>query len=156
MVRKLISGGQTGADQCILAVGRRLGIPIGGLVPRGWLTEAGPQPMLGQLGFSQSDSADYRVRTRRNVEQADATLIFATDPASDGTRLTVDHARQLGRPWLLVDPFTAAAADEVRAWLAVTQPAVLNVAGNRESRSPGIAQQAERVLYMALRPQSAS
>jgi hypothetical protein len=33
---------------------------------------------------------------------------------------------------------------------------VLNVAGNRESRSPGIAQQAERVLYMALRPQSAS
>lgn len=153
MVRKLISGGQTGADQCILAVGRRLKIPIGGLVPKGWLTEAGPQPLLGQLGFSESDSADYRVRTRRNVENGDATLIFATDPTSDGTRLTIDHARRLGRPWLLVDPFEAAAREQVRAWLAATQPTVLNVAGNRESRSPGIAQQAERVLYAVLSAQ---
>lgn len=153
MVQKLISGGQTGADQCILAVGRRLKIPIGGLVPKGWLTEAGPQPRLGRLGFRESHSADFRVRTRRNVEQGDATLIFATDPDSDGTRLTIEHAAQRGRPWLLVDPFGAGAVDKVRAWLAATQPAVLNVAGNRESKSPGIAQQAEQVLCAALSPQ---
>ena len=68
MVQRLISGGQTGADQSIVAVGRRLRMPIGGLMPRGWLTEAGAQPHLGRLGFTESVSADYRVRTRQNVE----------------------------------------------------------------------------------------
>ena len=46
MVRKIISGGQTGADQAGLAVAKRLGIPTGGFVPKGFLTEAGPRPDL--------------------------------------------------------------------------------------------------------------
>ena len=151
MLKKLISGGQTGADSCIVAVGRQLGVPIGGEVPKGWLTEQGPDPRLRDLGFSESASADYAVRTRHNVEQADATLVFATAPGSDGTRLTLEHARHTGRPYLLVNPFLPQAEQSVRDWLAVTRPQVLNVAGNRESRSPGIAKQASRVLYGVLR-----
>lgn len=151
MVQRLISGGQTGADQSIVAVGRRLRMPIGGLMPRGWLTEAGAQPQLGRLGFTESVSADYRVRTRQNVEQGDATLVFATESDSDGTRLTLDHARRLGRPCLLVDPFEPTAVEQVRQWLEATQPTVLNVAGNRESRAPGIGRRAEEVLCAALR-----
>ena len=43
MVTKIISGGQTGADQAGLAVAKRLGIPAGGFLPKGFLTEAGPR-----------------------------------------------------------------------------------------------------------------
>jgi hypothetical protein len=46
MVRKIISGGQTGADQAGLAVAKRLGISTGGFMPKGLLTAAGPQPDL--------------------------------------------------------------------------------------------------------------
>ena len=153
MLKRLISGGQTGADSCIVAVGRQLGVAIGGEVPKGWLTEQGPAPRLRGLGFTESASADYAVRTRHNVEQADATLVFASVPDSDGTRLTLQHAQQLGRPYLLVNPFLPHAEQSVRDWLTVIRPQVLNVAGNRESKSPGIAAQAARVLYRALRDQ---
>ena len=44
MIERVISGGQTGADQAGLAVAKRLGIPTGGCMPKGWLTEAGPRP----------------------------------------------------------------------------------------------------------------
>ena len=150
MIRKLISGGQTGADISIVAVGARLGIAVGGLVPKGWRTERGPAPELEQSGFAESDSSDYRVRTRLNVEHGDATLIFATNPDSDGTRLTIDHAQRLGRPCLVLDPFEASAVKRARQWLRDTSPEVLNVAGNRESRSPGIARRVEQILLAAL------
>jgi len=150
MIKKLISGGQTGADSCIVQVGRRLGIATGGLVPRGWKTELGAKPALKRCGFTESSSADYAVRTRQNVEQSDATLIFATNPNSDGTRLTVDHAKKIGKPFLAVNPFAPEAVESVGPWLRAKQPAVLNVAGNRESKAPGIARQAEKVLYAVL------
>ena len=154
MINRLISGGQTGADSCIVQVGKRLGIATGGLVPRGWKTELGAKPALERFGFTESSSTDYAVRTRQNVERSDATLIFATNPDSDGTRLTVDHAKKTGKPFLVVDPFAPGAVEVVIPWLHETQPVVLNVAGNRESKAPGIAAQAGKVLYAALRPQA--
>ena len=150
MVEKLISGGQTGADSCILRVGVGLGIGTGGLVPKGWLTEQGPKPALRRYGFTESDSSDHGVRTCKNVENSDATLIFAIDPDSDGSGLTVDHAKKTGRALLVVNPFDATAAEAVGAWLQAIEPRVLNVAGNRESVAPGIARQSEQVLYAAL------
>ena len=43
---KIISGGQTGADMGALLAARELGIPTGGVAPKGWLTENGPQEEL--------------------------------------------------------------------------------------------------------------
>ncbi len=39
MIKKIISGGQTGADQAALDVAIKLGIPHGGWIPKGRLTE---------------------------------------------------------------------------------------------------------------------
>lgn len=150
MIEKLISGGQTGADISIVSVGKRLNLPIGGTVPKGWMTESGPNPALRGLGFTESDRPGYVSRTLKNIEDADATLVFATDPASDGTRLTLEHANAIGKPNLLVDPFAPSAAESVREWLNTTRPAVLNVAGNRESKSPGIARAVKQVLLLVL------
>lgn len=150
MIKKLISGGQTGADVSIVRVGQHLNIATGGIVPKGWMTEFGPNRTLKKFGFIEADTADYPSRTIRNIEDSDATLVFATDPESDGTRLTIDHAVATGKPHLLVDPFESSAVKKAKEWLEKTCPAVLNVAGNRESRSPGISQAAEQVLFAAL------
>ncbi len=44
MLTKIISGGQTGADQAALDAAIELGIPHGGWIPKERLTEAGPLP----------------------------------------------------------------------------------------------------------------
>ena len=44
MIRKIISGGQTGADQGALDAAIEYGFPYGGWLPKGRLTENGPLP----------------------------------------------------------------------------------------------------------------
>lgn len=49
MLTKIISGGQTGADQAGIDVAIKLNIPHGGWIPKGRLTEDGPLPENYQL-----------------------------------------------------------------------------------------------------------
>ncbi len=49
MLDRVISGGQTGADQAALRAARAAGIPTGGWAPLGWKTEEGPAPRLAGL-----------------------------------------------------------------------------------------------------------
>ena len=51
MLKKIISGGQTGADREALETARDLGIETGGFVPKGWLTEDGPDYSLHDFIF---------------------------------------------------------------------------------------------------------
>jgi hypothetical protein len=133
---KIISGGQTGVDRGALDAAMALGIPHGGWCPAGRLAEDGRIPDRYQLG--ETESAEYRVRTERNVLEADATLILCRGTPSGGTELTVRLAKKHRRPCLVVDLDRPAALDEVRRWLQSHGVEVLNLAGPRESQSPGI------------------
>ncbi|KKL28978.1 hypothetical protein LCGC14_2369790, partial [marine sediment metagenome] len=74
---KVISGGQTGADQGGLEAGKELGLETGGTAPLGWKTEDGPQPeLLKGFGLRECTQPGYPVRTRRNVLTSDGTVIF--------------------------------------------------------------------------------
>ena len=156
MVMKIISGGQTGADQAGLAVAKRLGIPTGGFVPKGFLTEAGPRPDLAaEYGLEETDTAAYPERTERNVRLADGTVVFG-DARSPGSMLTIRLCRRHGRPCLTIPPDAAPdqAARQLRAWLDEHRIATLNVAGNRASQAPEIAQLVRAVLELALQDAS--
>jgi hypothetical protein len=50
MIKKIISGGQTGADRATLDVAIRLGTPHGGWVPKGRLAKDGVIPEIGNRG----------------------------------------------------------------------------------------------------------
>ena len=89
MIERFISGGQTGADQAGLAAARRLAIPTGGFMPKGWLTEDGPRPDLAvTYGLEEAGTASYPDRTERNVLASDGTVVFG-DARSRGSMLTV-------------------------------------------------------------------
>jgi hypothetical protein len=137
---KIISGGQTGADRGGLEAARKSGLQTGGTAPRGYRTEEGDDLSLKDFG-----------RTRQNVLDADATLIFATQPDSAGTRLTLRLATQLNRPYRVIDPRSHRAANDVVEFLLAVRPRVLNVAGNRESVSPGLTDVTVRILLAAFR-----
>lgn len=147
---RIVSGGQTGVDRAALEVAIHLEIPHGGWCPLGRLAEDGPLPDRFEL--RETSTADYAERTRRNVQDSDGTLVLHCGPISGGTALTVSTARSLRKPLCLLDlgnmPDDAAAS--FRDWLRDHRVSVLNVAGPRESTSPGIGRMAERALLMLL------
>ena len=146
MIAKLISGGQTGADQIGLEVARSLGIPTGGTAPKGYKTENGPNPELIAFGLVESHSASYPVRTRQNVLDSDGTVVFG-DPESGGTKLTIETAHQFRKP-VLVNP----TAFELSEWLRNLEIRVLNVAGGRSSKlSQSHREQIRASLFLALK-----
>ena len=153
---RIISGGQTGADQGALLAARALGISTGGTAPQGWLTEAGPQEeLLRGFGLVECEQPGYDSRTRANVLEADGTVIFGSY-ATGGSALTARLVRNAGKPFFCVafpKPKGKQAADKVaefREWLAENEIRTLNVAGNRESQNPGLQEFVRKFLIEAL------
>jgi hypothetical protein len=88
--------------------------------------------------LQETESSDYAVRTRLNVAESDGTVVLGYGALAGGTGLTVQIARELGKPCLVVDLEGGPAPDAVRQWLRVNRIREMNVAGPRESKAPGI------------------
>ena len=142
----VVSGGQTGVDRAALDAALELGLPCGGWCPRGRRAEDGPIPAAYPL--KETPSAEYPERTTWNVRDSDATLILHAGRVDRGTALTERIAARRGRPVLRLDVRTATASG-LAEWIQAVGIARLNVAGPRESRSPGIYESARRLLLEA-------
>jgi Circularly permutated YpsA SLOG family len=147
---RVVSGGQTGADQAGWRAARASGIATGGWMPEGFLTEAGPRPDFAEMfGALEIPGGGYPERTRANVRDSDATIWFG-DPDSPGGRTTLRACTGSGKPvYQVIEGLTQPA--DVAAWIEAEKVRVLNVAGNRESTEPGIGEQVERFLVVTLR-----
>jgi hypothetical protein len=146
---RIVSGGQTGADRAALDVALALGLEVGGWCPAGRPAEDGRIP--DRYPLTETGTADRAERTIRNVRDSEGTLILASAEPAGGTLLALREAELLRKPHLVVNPETADAEDRVAEWLRLWQPKVLNVAGPRESESPGIYAATFRVLAAVLR-----
>jgi hypothetical protein len=149
---KIISGGQTGADRAGLDAALTLGLDYGGAVPRGRKAEDGMLPAKYGRMVELSD-AGYPARTRKNVRDADATLIFTLGKVDRGTSLTLSLAERLGKPCLHIDLLHTTeqeATGMARTWLEKFRPQVLNIAGSRESTSGGIHDRVYSLLMKVL------
>ena len=147
-IRKIISGGQSGVDRAALDAAIALNIACGGWCPRDRGAEDGR--IDDRYPLRETESADPAQRTRLNVRDSDGTLIIARRPLSGGTALTQRIAEAMGRPCLVVDPSEDGAVAEARRWIERDDLGILNVAGPRESQSPGICKQARRLLEQVL------
>lgn len=139
MIEKVISGGQTGADQGGLFAASALYIETGGWAPVGFRTETGLTPMLGtRFGLKEYPSSKYADRTFANVKDSDGTIRFATDFTSPGERCTFKAIQEYRKPYLDIYVPKPPPHEDVVKWLKDNNIKVLNVAGNRESTSPGL------------------
>jgi hypothetical protein len=144
-IDKIVSGGQTGVDQAGLDAAMAAGIPTGGWVPRGRRCETGRIPDRYR-GLVESTSDSYPARTRANVADSDGTLLITRRTLGRGSALTRRIAGELGRPCLAVDLDDDPDTGEVTAWITEHGIRTLNVAGSRESSSPGIGDAARTYL----------
>lgn len=151
MLRKIISGGQTGADIAGLRAAARCGLKTGGSAPQYWMTERGEnEKELRSFGLVEHHKPGYRTRTVQNIRDSDATLLIARSPLTGGSKLTrekVFHAKKL-LYHLEPTPLGWSLLRDVVRWLDLIKPGVLNIAGNRESVCPGIEKSTEEFLVL--------
>ena len=147
MLKKIISGGQTGVDQAALDVAINFGIPHGGWIPKGRKTDAGTLPDKYKL--KEMSSSSYSERTEQNVIDSDATLIISHGQLSGGSLLALEFAEQHRKEWLHIDleinrGFSA--AQLIQSWIIFNDIKVLNVAGPCASEDPYIYEDTVRLL----------
>lgn len=141
LIHKIISGGQSGADIAGLEAGRALGIETGGTVPPGWIKhddygrKVCAKELLQSFGCveGKADPSIFRLRTIKNAQDADGTLWMGR-VTSPGARLTLSSSTQRNKPAPIINP----RPEELRAWIIKNRIKILNVAGNRECKFPGI------------------
>lgn len=139
MALTIVSGGQTGADRAALDFAIAHGIPHGGWCPLGRRVEDGV--LESRYRLRETESKNYRQRTRRNVADSDATLILNVGELADGSLATRQFAEDAGKPVCVVAldaDDLAVEVTRVGEWLAAHPIAVLNIAGPRESKRPGV------------------
>ena len=150
-----MSGGQTGADRAGLDAAIEVGIPHGGWCPRGRFAEDGKIPAKYRL--KQTMSSFYTERTEKNVLDSDMTAVFTSGHPLGGSASTIIYAKRHGKSFRHFDlnAKESVLVKELCKWLgsARKDEIVLNIAGSRESTSPGIHEKVRNILEKALAAQ---
>jgi len=139
MIKKIISGGQTGADRTALDVAIKFNIPHGGWIPKGRKTEDGPLSDKYQL--QEMSTGSYPKRTEQNVIDSDGTLIISHGSLKGGSKLTQKCAHKHHKTCLHINLNEIPdynAVFLVRKWMYENDVEILNVAGSRASKDPEI------------------
>jgi Circularly permutated YpsA SLOG family len=139
-LKRIWSGGQTGADRAALDLAMEIGVTTGGFVPLGRMAEDGRIPAR-YPNLIETGSPDPSVRTRLNVTETDATLIVSHGPLTGGALLTHNLAVKNRSHVLHIDLLVHGVREAVeitRRWLVETKCETLNVAGPRASEDPAI------------------
>lgn len=144
MIKKIISGGQTGVDRAALDVAMDLGIACGGWCPEGRNADDGPIP--DRYPLQETEGMDHTVRTEHNVRDSDGTLMFYRGELQGGTAYAVLMAHQLKRPVMAVNVDTPPATKEILDWIDRHSLETVHVGGQREATSPGIYERARRLI----------
>lgn len=138
MLKRIISGGQTGADRAALDAALELDFPCGGSCPVGRMAEDGAidaRYPLVEVG------GGYRKRTKQNVLDADATVLFYRRYISGGTGTTLALCIKHDKPYKLIDIELigeSQAATLMQGLIDDFEVSVLNIAGPRESQCEGV------------------
>jgi hypothetical protein len=151
ILKKIVSGAQTGADTAALSFALRHGFPHGGWCPRGRRREDGVIPKRFKL--EETPSRGYLQRTRWNIRDSDGTVIFSIAPRlKGGSKKTTQFARQQGKPRLHLAAQQSGAdhAAALRQFIRQHRIRVLNVAGPRKSQEPAVGRFVARVMRSAL------
>ena len=151
MLKKVISGGQTSADQAALDAAIKLGIDHGGWIPRGRTTETGT--LHENYNLREMPTDDYSKCIEQNVKDSKGTLIIfygkLTGDLYRAERETLKHKHQL----LGVDlnqTIAFHAASLVNDWIQLRYIDVLYVVGPGAAANPHAGKHTKLMLERAL------
>jgi hypothetical protein len=150
-IKKIISGGQTGAEQAALEVAITFDLTHGGWVPKDRLAENGVIPAKYQL--IETPSNGYTGHMERNVLESDATLIISRGGLTGGALISQKRAILSGRPCLHIDLYITPvlqAVSIISSWTRLNRIEILNVTGQKADPDSMIYQDTVNLLEKAL------
>ncbi|MFO7971019.1 MAG: putative molybdenum carrier protein [Desulfobacterales bacterium] len=139
MLKKIISGGQLGADQAALDAAIKYNFPHGGWIQKGRKIKNGILPDKYEL--EEMPVAGYKERIEQNVIDSDGTVIFSHGELTGGADYSMKMTERHKRPTLHIDLEEMSgfiAASKINTWVIENNIEVLNVAGSRASEDPDI------------------
>ena len=99
MVRKIISGGQTGAERAALDFALQQGIICSGWCVKGKMAEDGK--IDEKYPLNEIPVADLKEVVLRNLTDSNGSLVITTGPASGGAALTIELAYEMNKARLV-------------------------------------------------------
>ncbi len=158
IIKKVISGGQTGVDMAALDAAIKLGFDTGGWCPPGRVCESGQITSDYKLIETKKDRSIHAPdiprsqRTENNVRFSNATLILLPDniKMDIGTEWTLKCARRYNKPFFTMSPFHPQARSRIIEWIRTIRPEIINIAGPSELTSPGIYNQSYKLMVEVL------
>jgi hypothetical protein len=132
----IFSGGQTGVDRAALDFAYAGQLSYTGWCPLQRYAEDGPVSLRHPLLPTFHQNPD--IRTELNVISTDGTLIINHGEMDRGTQFTHDMAKFYGKPLFVWIIFRNSNTGGFHRWLRQNNIRKLNIAGPRESTSPGI------------------
>jgi hypothetical protein len=151
MLDRIITAGQTGAEQAAWRAAKAFGVPVGGWMPSEFLTEDGSHPEFAEeYGTAELPAGGDSAPPDQNVQDSDATLWFGATTTSTA-HATVWACQRLGKPFMPIYPSGAFEPSHVATWIRENKFATLHVTGNREPDEPGIGDHVEGFLGEVLR-----
>ena len=148
-VEKIISGGQTGVDRAALDFAIQNNIACGGRCPKGRLAEDGR--IDDKYPLTETNTTLYVERTKRNVKEGDGTLILYSGELGNGSAYTAKYAQKKKKPLLVIRTDEPDLKETTARWIENNRIKVLNIAGPRESTSPGIYNETMKILEMVFK-----
>lgn len=150
MLKKIISGGQTGVDRSALDAAIEKKFPCGGYCPKGRRAEDGP--INNKYPLTETTSSAYQVRTKSNIIDSDGTLIITKTKPDGGTALTISLCKNLKKSFFIfsTEKDYKNQVAEMMNWLETNKIEILNIAGPRESKEPGIYKESKELILKEL------
>ena len=146
VLKKIISGGQTGVDHAALDAALSAGFPCGGYCPKGRESEDG---IIDSKYPLEEIEGGYRQRTLMNLKASDATLIIYNSEVTGGTELTLASCIKHHKHYKLIDMSLVSvdqAKEALENFIDKEKIEILNVAGSRLSSEPKIYSYTRNIL----------
>ena len=139
MLKKIISGGQVGADQGALDAAIKYNFPHGGWIQKGRKTQSGILPEKYHL--KEMSVSGYKERIEENVIKSDGTVIISHGDLAGGADYSQKMVKKHNRPFLHIDLNTTPAfmaSSKINTWLRENDIEIMNVTGSRASEDSDI------------------
>jgi hypothetical protein len=151
MLKKIITGGQVGADQAALDAAIKCNFPHGGWIQKGRKTQSGILPEKYHL--KEMSVSGYKERIEQNVIESDGTVIISHKDLSGGADYSRQMAKKHNRPCLHIDLSktpAAIASAEINTWIIENTIEVLNVTGSRASEDGDVYKDTVYIIESAI------
>jgi hypothetical protein len=139
LIKKIISGAQTGVDRAALDFAIKNDIPHGGWAPKGRTAEDGIIP--GKYLVHEAPTANDDRGIELNVVHSDGTLIITHGEPTCEPALTRTFAEKHKKPYFHVNLISTPvfkASIEIPRWIKKYDIKILNITGSRAGKDPKI------------------